>query len=230
VKLLLVAALLGSASASADGFAHRLELGGGTAFPLAVDAEATLWLGDYVAIEAAIGVMPGPYVDAINKTAVALGAYDDTTAELIAAALDTAIIARTDVAIAPFRFPLAFDLGYSLAALGGGVGGATAVEAVTGEQVRADTGNDIPMHSTVHFVQIGAAWRFTLRPSLILKVSLEYTQPFASGSSIDVSGRTPQAQARIDKASTELDSYLNETYTSYVKSPVIGVSLRWRPR
>ncbi len=207
--------------------AHRFELGAGTTVPLSVGVEASVHATDRVTFDASIGVLPPPYVDLINAAVLAFDGYQ-ATADLIAAGLDRAILARLGIGVRPFRFPLQVTAGYALATVGGGLGAASAIEAVTGEDVRAE-GNEIPMQSTVHFLHVGAAWQFTLRPQLVLRISLEYPQAFASSSGIDAASRTPSGAARLERASAALDDYLGDVYASYVKVPAIGVSLRWRP-
>jgi hypothetical protein len=229
MRAAIIAITVAATSARAEGFAQRLELGAGTVAPLAIDAEATVHITDRIDADVAAGIMPPQYVDLINAAIVGFGGYDDTTATLIAAALDKAIVVRIGGAYRPFRFPLSFHAGYTIAALGGSVGDAKEVEAVTGQDVMTDGGRTVPMHSTLHLFQLGAAWRFTLSPALVLRVSLEYAQAFASSTAIDISPRLPGAAARIAKANAAFDAYMDDIYGTYVKAPVIGVSLRWRP-
>jgi hypothetical protein len=74
-----------------------LALGAGTDFPLAVgvrlDAE-----GPYrLRLSTSLGLVPGPYVDAINASVVALGGYDNATAGLLKQTLSSSLIWRTHV-------------------------------------------------------------------------------------------------------------------------------------
>lgn len=228
MRLLWLAASLIAAPAHADEAPRRFELGAGTAVPLAVDVESTFHATGRIQLDAAAGWMPPPYVDLINAAVVALGGYDDTTAALIEAALDHSLIVRAGAGVRPFSFPLSLHAGYTLAALGGGLAAADAIAAKTGHDVRADAGDRLRMHATLHLWQVGAAWRFTLRDDLVLRVSLEYTQPFASTSVLDVTPRTAQGRDRIAQANAALDRYMDGIFASYVKAPVIGISLRWR--
>jgi hypothetical protein len=227
-RIALVLALA-AGSAHADGVTDRLEVGGGTAIPLYAGASATLRATDRIDIDAAIGIMPPPYVDLINKTVVALGGYDDTTAALIKAALDKSLIVRIDGGFRPFSFPLGFHIGYTMAALGGSLTTADVIQAVTGEDVRADVGPQVSVHSTLHLAYAGASWRFRLSSALVLRVALEYTQPFASSSGIDPPPRAPPRGGPLDRANAKLDAYLDGIYKSDVKAPVVDVSLRWAP-
>lgn len=205
----------------------RVEIGAGTAVPLAVGVEATAHVTSRFALDVGIGILPSPYVDVINAAVVAFDGYDENTAELIAAALDDAIVAHVAVAYRPGRVPLTFHAGYTIAALGGGLGAASAIEAATGQDVRADVGNEIPMQSTVHFVRLGAAWRFDVHDRIVLRASLEYLHAVASASSIDAERRTTSGREGVDRASAALDAYLDDVYTSYVRAPVIGISGRY---
>jgi hypothetical protein len=221
--------VLATSSADAEDVVERLELGGGTAVPLDAGAQATFRATDRFDVDAAVGIMPPPYVDLINSTVVAFGGYDDTTASLIKAALDKSLIVRLGAGVRPFAFPLAFHAGYTVALLGGGVSGADAIQAVTGEDVRGDAGPTVTIHSTLHMVYAGASWRFRLSPALVLRVGLAYTQPFASSSGIDPPARAPPRGGPLDRANAKLDAYMNDVYVSYVKAPVIDISLRWAP-
>ncbi len=228
MRLLWLTAAAIASPAHGDSVSNRIEIGAGTAIPVALGLESTFHVTHRFHVDVAAGWMPPPYVKLINATVVAFDGYDDTTAMLIEAALDHSLIIRAGAGFRPFAFPLSFHAGYTLAALGGGLAAADVIEATTGHDVRAEGGDRIPLHATLHLLQVGAAWRIVLRDDLVLRVALEYTQPFASRSAIDVTPRTSQGRERIAQANAALDRYMDDIFLTYVKAPVIGISLRWR--
>lgn len=221
----LLGALVASGTAAAEPL-RRIELGAGTSVPIAVGAEGTLRFSRHLDLDLGLGLMPASYVDLINASATALDGYDDATARVVSAALDHAVVVRLGAAIRPLPIPLALHGGYTLARGSGSVTGAmaiAAVEEVTGQDLHAELPGDVPLDATVHMFHVGASWRFQLDDRLLLRVSLEYTQPFDSTTRLDV----PAMDPRVARASALLDAHMDDIYSTYVKAPVLGVSMRW---
>ena len=96
-----------------------------TDFPIHVGAKLWLELPYRLRINTTFGALPGGYVDAINGFLVAVGAYSQQTADMIAAALKSSFVWRVHGGWRPFKRRGAyFEAGYGLVTLGGGLSAA----------------------------------------------------------------------------------------------------------
>ena len=212
-----------------DSSRMHLDVGAGSHVPLLVGAEATLELPSRLLFQTEIGWMPRPYVALINTSLVELGAYDDTTATLIESALGNSMIVRLSAGYRPFaRAGFEVFAGYTLAVLGGGLSGREVIEAVSTRELPPDADREIPLHSTTHSLHAGLAWRFLVNPRLVIRVSLSYFQTVASSSGIDVTARTQAGANAVAEIDAEIDAYLDDIYTTYVKAPLVGVIAAYR--
>ena len=134
-----------SANASHDGFPAdgpwRVGVSGLTDFPIQVGGEVHLEMPERVRLHTSLGVLPGPYLDAIHAVSKAFNWYGDDTAALISAALQDALVWRIKAGWRPIaEHGFYFSTGYTLAALGGGLGGADLIEIATGQTLPPQVG------------------------------------------------------------------------------------------
>ncbi|MBI2896904.1 MAG: hypothetical protein HYY06_25320 [Deltaproteobacteria bacterium] len=224
----LVAALL-LAPASARGEPMRLDLGLGTAVPVSVGAEATAELPYRILAHVSVGWLPSPYVDLINDIVIAFGGYDETTAELVEAALQDSFVLRLAAGYRPFeRAGFEVLAGYTLAALGGGLSTAEVAEAASGKSFSSSQAREVPIDATVHNFQIGVGWRFVFWDRLVVRATLSYLQCFASTTTVTAEAQAPRLQPQLDQAADDLEEYLDDTFTTYIKVPVLGVGAAYR--
>lgn len=206
------------------GKAVLFDLGVGTYVPLMMGISGTLQIPYRIVLQAELGFMPRAYTSMINNILVGVSAYDETTASIIDSALGNSMVVRLSAGVKPFRKAgLEIFAGYTLAALGGGLSGAEALEAVTGKDLPDDLGQEIPMHTVLHSLHLGVGWRFLIKKRFVVRPSLWYMQAIGSNSAIDLTARTRPGQQALDQVNTGVNSYLNGIYTDYVKVPLIGI-------
>lgn len=204
----------------------RFDLSAGTALPLHLGVEGVLELPYRIQIAGEIGWMPPGYVDLVNAVCTGFGWYDPTTASLIRAALEDALVLRIGVGFRPFPHE-GFEIraGYTAAILGGGLSAAEAIEATTGRDVRA-AGTEVPLQATVHGLQIVLAWAFFIERVFLLRFELAYFQVFYAHTWIAVD--PARGGTAVEAASAALDTYLNDTLSTYVKTPTLSVFVGYR--
>lgn len=175
-----------------------------------------------------LGVMPGPYVGAINGFLVGVGAYNQATADLIREALATSLMWRTHLGYRPFRaHGLTVEAGYGLVALGGGASAAELITAMTGQAVpdQADAKN-FKIGSALHMLDVELGWEWVLFRHLFVRAAVGGAFTLGSSTTItpDFQPRAPRAIAIFTRAG---ESYLDDTYRSYVFTPVVSMWAGW---
>jgi hypothetical protein len=181
-------------------------------------------------LSTSLGVMPGPYVDVINDFAVALGGYNQQTAELIQSSLSSSLVWRTHLGWRPFpKAGFVFDVGYGLVALGGSVNTAQAVAAATSKSTTAaPTAASYNVASTLSMIDADLGWEWKLLGDrLVIEAGLGFSATLAASTSVTpvTTGRGTQARDALGDAAAK---YLDGLYTSYVYSPVATVAVGYR--
>ncbi len=201
------------------------EVSAGTRFPLDIGIDGVVEAPFGLTGHLGLGWMPRFYRDAINDTLVAVGAYEDADAAVVAAALEDAFMISPSIG---WRFH-GFEIygGYVLAFLGGTITRAEA-EDISGEDLRAGGVSQVPLSGKAHAFQLGVAYQATLRPHLALRMSLAYFQIFDSQTSIDVATSGAAAMQVVARVENALDDYLRDLMSSYVKSPLFGFAVVWQ--
>jgi hypothetical protein len=224
-----------SASAPADPSPVKLDLGGGTYFPLSVTAEGTIELPYRILLQGDLGWMPAPYSNTIIDLLNAFGAINTFEQDLLKAAIQNSLVARISAGWRPFpALGLEVLAGYTLLAIGGSVTGSDVVDSYlaangSADRTPADARRDVPLSSTLHSFHATVGWRFLLLDDhLVLRASLAYLQCFASSTSVNETPARPAEQALVGRINTELQNFLNPYYTTYVKVPILGVTAAYR--
>jgi hypothetical protein len=184
-----------------------------------------------------LGWMPSPYLDGTNQLLVALfedSGYPQDTADLVESSLESALVCRFRGGWQPFRGAgFYFAVGYTLAALGGGVTGVAVLEAVTGKEVPEGSGDSqrgFDVSSALHMVDFELGWMWLVGEHWTVRAALGGA--FTVGSSTWVEARFQPAgkKARDGVAALEQEGedYLNDTYTTYVHTPVVTAAVGYR--
>jgi hypothetical protein len=202
-------------------------IGAGTDFPIAVDLRGQLETPIRVRLSSSVGFMPGAYAGAINGFIRSTGAYDQATSDVVSSSFDTSFVFRAHAGFRPFpKEGFYFEAGYGRVAFGG--------DAHARDVVAAGTGRNLPpsafgtldafhVSSTLHMLDVEVGWEFLTAKRLLLRGSLGGAFTFAATTTIerDTPGGTPPiVQPYVAEARTRLD----QAYTSYGFTPVVGIS------
>jgi hypothetical protein len=179
------------------------------------------------------GVMPGPYLDLINTVCTGFGWYDDATADLISAALQNSIVIRNHVGWRPFpKRGFQFELGYGLITLGGGLSGSEVIAAATGEDMPDDLDEtfSFSVAATLHMADVTVGWEWLLWKRIVLRADLGGAFTLGSNTVVeqDFEELNRFVQPAVDDFEDWAETYLDDTFTSYVHTPTIGVAVGYR--
>jgi hypothetical protein len=204
----------------------HLEAGVVTDFPLQVGARVGLETPGRIRISTSLGVLPGPYVDAINGVLVGVDAYSRDEAKLVSNTLSSSLVWRTHVGIRPIPSAGFYvDAGYGLVALGGGGTAAELIAGLTDRQLPPGVGQlPISASSTLHMLDVELGWRFPIGPHFALWTALGGAFTLGSSTSLDPDTTN---EPRVDQAVRQITDAgarrLDDIYTSYVFTPVLSL-------
>lgn len=209
----------------------HLDASAGTDFPLDVGGRVQLEGPGRLLATASVGLFPEGYLTVINGVLVAANAYPQSTADLIAAALKNAVVARVRIGWRPFaERGFYFLVGYGIAALGGSLTGADLITTVTGKPPVTDSGAKISATaaSVLHQLDFELGWRWFLWRGLFVQASAGGF--FTVGASTNIVPQTTNARLsqQLVPIAAEGAAYLNGTYTTYLHSPTASLQLGWR--
>ncbi len=196
----------------------------GTEFPMSVAARGQVEAPFRLRLSTTLGVLPRPYVGAINGFLVGIKAYDQSTADLIGSALSSSLIWRTHVGYRPFRrHGFTVEAGYGLVTLGGGASAATLISAITGQAApEAGADKNYTISSSLHMLDVELGWEWTLFQHLFVRSALGGA--FTLGSSTTITPQFTPRAPRLQEAFAKVgETYLNDTYRSYVFTPVASI-------
>jgi hypothetical protein len=205
---------------------------GRTDFPvdagLAVDAETPFRLR----FGLGLGLVPGPYVEAINAVGVTAGWYDEAMGDLIRDTIRTSMTIHPVIGVRPHpRKGFLIDAGLKLAVLGGrdttagllsGLTGQEVPELFVDEEARALRTTDVLGLATV---KLGWVWEPVDQLAVRFDIGGAFTVFSESTISPPDSARRPEAWGLLLDAG---EDYLDQTMTTYVMTPTLSISLGWR--
>ena len=204
-----------------------LDVAASTLVPISMGVMVEYKVNKYVQLGFDVGYMPSPYVDLINSVNESLGAYGESTGEVISNSLQNSFVMSPQVKFFPLKkFPLFISLGYTLIALGAGINSFETLSVVFPDF--ADTGigafqnstfasTDIPVTTTVHNVKIGAGIKQYFRNNIYVTGELAFFKAFYSTTTI--------TDSNLSTLESELDYYMNDLYVTYITIPVIGLAV-----
>lgn len=204
-----------------------------TQVPIMIGGQATLELPYRILLQGEVGMLPPAFVNAVDGVLVSSGAYDSNTSDLVRNGLKDSLIVRFSGGFRPFA-DHGFEImgGYTLASLGGGMSARHAIEAATGVALPAEIQDaQVPMHTTIHNVHVSLGWRWVIADHFLIRASVAYLQSVASSSHVDLPAGVASnatSQAQLGQVNQVIDKTLDDTYKSYVKLPVFGLSMGYR--
>lgn len=180
-----------------------------------------------------MGVLPDPYLDLINATAVAAGAYDEDEAKLIKASLKQSLVVRAAGGWRPFRRRGFFaEVGYTSISLGGNVAGQDLVALATGAELPAGVDGseqrEYDVASRLHLLGAEAGWEWRLRSHPVeFRTALGFATTVAAQTEVEPRFR-PLVPGAVKVFTDESAAYLDGLYLDYVHVPVLSLSAGWR--
>lgn len=204
-----------------------------TEAPIMMGGQATFEMPYRFLLQGEVGVVPGFFVDAVDGALKNAGAYDDATSQVVRGGLRNSLIVRLSGGWRPFP-DHGFEIlgGYTMTSLGAGVSGKQAVEAASGISIPAEIPDgDVVIHSTIHSVHVSLGWRWVIANHFLIRASVGYMQGVASSSHLEVPAslsQNPTTAAYVSQANTAVDSFLDDKFKTYVKLPVLGLSMGYR--
>ena len=216
-------------SAPAMAQAPHIDAGVYTDVPTSVGVRGTVELDNRVRLSLGGGFFPNGYLSVINGVATSAGWYGEGMATLIDAALSQAFLVRPQVGYRPWE-----DRGYYV---NGGyqrvfaVGGEASSSEVADGTGGVDDGTAYNLKSSLHMLTIEGGHEWLVKERLVIRASV--------GGAFTLSAQTTASQAASSDAPFErarevgrevLEELLDETYTSYVHTPTVGVEVGWRFR
>jgi hypothetical protein len=211
----------------------HLTLDAGTDLPLAIGARLAVEAPHRLRFSTSLGGMPGGYVDLINAVVAGLGGYPDSVGDLVKAALKSSLVWNVRAGWRPFEARgFYFEIGYRLAALGGGATGEQIVTATLGHSPsRAGLTRDYEVATLVHMVDAEAGWEWLVwRDRLYLRAALGFAGTVAAHATVGpaTAPRTAAGRKALAEFGAEAAAYLEDTFTSYVFTPIVSVGIGWR--
>lgn len=209
---------------------RRFEIAFGTAAPIELGVEATIALGSHFRLRPAAGWLPSPYVDLINNVSTHYGWYDQATADLIAAALQSSLVLGASAAWKPWsRHGFEVSTGYRGVFLGGASTTTDIVDAVLDRSASAvAAGRSVGIDSKLHAFQIGLGWSWSLGRRFGLRTAASYLHCFAASTTSEIPARHPAVRQLADDLEQDLETYLDDIYTSYVRTGLLHVTFGYR--
>ncbi|MGB0648573.1 MAG: hypothetical protein ACPGQS_15415 [Bradymonadia bacterium] len=190
-----------------------------------------------------IGVMPRAYVELSNQTVMLFpDAYTEATATLIEDTIQNSLVWSISTGWSPKSSGFFAHAGYRLSTLGGGASAASLIEGLTGVTASENRSNDarqeqlqIDASATLHMLSLEFGWEWTLVElerlrQVTLRAALGWSYTFHSTVllSADDTGRRPQTQDALNRLERAGESYLVDTFDSYVHPPTISLALGYQ--
>lgn len=202
-----------------------------TDFPVDVGLAVDVETPERFRFGLAIGVVPGPYIQAVNAICVAAGCYDTATATLIEDSIRGAFTVHPVVGFRPHpRAGFVAEAGFKLALLGGANTPAGLVAGLTGEAVPdGATGSERALRAaaTVGMVTANVGWLWEPKRSFVVRLDVGGAFTVFSETTIlaPEGTRIPRAWEPLTAAG---ETYLDTTLQTYVHTPTVRLSLGWR--
>jgi hypothetical protein len=210
----------------------QLDVGVATDFPVFLGGYVGAEIPGRILLQVGAGVMPSTYSGAVNSLLTSVGAYDAAVGGFIQSALANPFVLRLSAGWRPFEGH-GFEImgGYTLMHLDGAttegdVINAVLTEANASERVPAGSGATVPLTVNLHNVHASIGWRWLLADDhLILRASLSYLQCLAADASVSLPSQGAAMQTAVNQ---QLNALVSPYLTTYVKTPMLGLSAAYR--
>lgn len=200
----------------------KVWLGAVTDFPVQVGGRAEIEIQGRLRAWTSLGVLPVPYVEAINAISQAVGGYDEATGDLIVAALSRSLVWRTHLGWRPWKTEgFTVDAGYGLATLGGDTRTSELAAVALGASIPTEAGNRYDIDSTLHQFSVELGWRFLVWRGLSLRTSVGLAATVGSSTAVTPATSSPSSE----QIARSLEAYLDDVYTRYVHFPYVGLEV-----
>lgn len=212
-----------------------LDIQAQTELPVQVGGRLTLETPFRLRITTSLGWLPPAYLDLVNAILVGAGAYPSSTADLLSAALDDALLWKIHAGWRPVRnHGFYIEAGYALATLGGGVGAEELITAASGQKPIKELALATKTYSvdaTLHMIDAEVGWIWLVAGEAVsIRLAVGFTATLGAQARVTPRFVVPAAQrARMDAWAREAETYIEKTCRSSVYTPTLGFGIGWRP-
>jgi hypothetical protein len=202
-----------------------------TDFPIDVGLAVDVETPQRVRFGLGVGVVPRPYVQAINEVCVAAGCYDEATATLIDDSIRGALTLHPVLGFRPLpRAGFVVEAGLKIALLGGSNTPAGLVAGLTGEELpEAETDTDRTLRAAATLGLVTAKVGWVWEPKRAFVVRLDVGGAFTVFSDTTILAPEGSRAPRVwDPLTAAGEAYLDSTLQTYVHTPTISLGIGWR--
>ena len=213
-----------------------------TDLPLQLGVGSLLEFDQQWRIASSIGLMPKSYVTLSNQVVMLIpNTYTDPTAELIEDTIQNSMVYRIMGGWSPQLSGFYVHTGYSLATLGGGASTVALIEGITGEEIdRSEMSTmrklvQIEAAATLHMFSLELGWEWSIKEIqvdrwLTLRAALGWSYTFTSSATLtaDTADRGFRVQNAFDRLEAAGESYLVDTFDTYVHPPTLSLALGYQ--
>ncbi len=210
----------------------HLDLEAGTEFPVSVGASMAVTYPNGLRLSTGLGYLPNAYVEVINEVVQSFPySYDDATGDLIEETLKDSLIWRLHAGWQS-RFGVYIETGYRLMALGGGTSSEALLAGITDWESTGEFNGSFgyDVSSVLHMVDLEIGWTTPIDDRWTVRTALGGAATVAASTTVSAqampTGRTRQRFVQEFESFSE--KYLVDTYTEYVFTPVITVTVGYR--
>jgi len=223
--------LLLSAALVAHTQAATLDIDVFTALPTEVGLRATGEGPGRLRLSLSGGVLPGPYLDEINREALANDWYDEQTVALIEQALRHSAIFGAHLGWRPFpKHGLQAEAGWGYMGLGGGLTGAQVLSAGTGYDLSwlGDIGYDYSVRASLQRIEGTVGWEWVVAHHVHLRLDVGWSQTVAVKADVQPDFDVPWVlQGYEDDMEAKTEADLKEDLAK-INTPILALGAGWR--
>jgi len=198
-----------------------------TDVPILVGVRPTVYVPGRLHWAGTVGFMPRGYLQLVDSISVSAGWYDPITADLIEAALGSALIVRNHIGWQPFqKHGFFFEAGHGVAFLGGGLVVGDLLGEATGQFVPPTlAGRGLRVNTVVQQLDVALGWRFEVAEHVLVRLDIGGAFTIASSTRIQPEGGELPFSGPFLR---EGEDYLDSTLKKYVHTPTIGIGIGYR--
>lgn len=209
-----------------------LTVEGFTEIPFQIGLAGVIETAGPFRVRGGFGYLPSPFVRTANDVLVGMsGGYSQEDADLVESIVGDTMMWQVGGGLITGRNRGFYvNGGYSLVTFGGTATGSDILAATSDTQipqrVRDEYGTfDLEIDSTLHQfdAELGVVWK--LGGHIQLRTGLGWSFTFASSANVEASvdSANQQVQQGIDSLEQSAESYLNQTFRSYVHPPYLSL-------
>ncbi len=205
-----------------------------TDFPFCVGARPWLEFPRGIRASLTLAALPPAYVSVIDAMAVAVGAYDQSTADFVEAGVSPSFVLRAHVGWRPMRsVGFYFSSGYSLALLKGKTT-ISELLAATGDPLPPDfptSGNNgFDLNWSLHFVDLEIGWHVVVLEHLSLRFAIGVAVSVGAKARVTPAFANATVPKRAHELAAEAETLLNDAYAPGAVIPSVTIALGYQFR